>query len=95
MGYTLAGYGAIRTTGQDVYNRNGNYKGRFRTENCDIDCRGGSFDDIPCICDTGLPPSAARNNGGSDTLVDGVIITLDSGVDKKSARVNVGITEGE
>ena len=36
-----------------------------------------------------------QNNGGSDTILDGVVITLDSGVDKKSGRVNVGITEGE
>jgi prepilin-type N-terminal cleavage/methylation domain-containing protein len=97
LGYTLAGYGSVRTAGQDVYNRNGNYKGRFRTEPCEIDCpSGGLIPDVPCICPpTDAMPSIDRNNGGSDTVVDGVIITLDSGVDKKSSRVNVGITEGE
>ncbi len=34
------------------------------------------------------------NNGGSDTLKDGVIITLDSGVDKKTTRTT-DATEGE
>jgi len=96
-GYTVAGYGSVRTGGQDVYNRNGNYKGRFRTEACYSDCRTppAISNDIPCICDEDMPPSAIQNNGGSDTIIDGVVVTLDSGVDKKSGRVNVGITEGE
>jgi len=102
VGYTLAGYGAIRTKGQDVYNRNGNYKGRCRTEPCQTDCRtiaGDVFpDDIPCICagngNEGSPPSIVANNGGSDTIQDGVVITLDSGVDKKSQNVNTDSTEG-
>jgi prepilin-type N-terminal cleavage/methylation domain-containing protein len=95
-GYTLAGYGSHRTPGQDVYNRNGNYMGRYRTEPCGFDC--GTYqlfgDDIPCICDTGEIANPNRNNGGSDTLADGVVITLDSGVDKKSTRVNFEVTEG-
>ena len=103
IGYTIAGYGSIRTAGQDVYNRNGNYKGRYRTESCVTDCRpvGGALPaptDIDCICEgngnEGDPPSRIANNGGSDTVVDGVVITLDSGVDKKSTRVNVDTTEG-
>lgn len=102
MGYTLAGYGSVRTPGQDVYNRNGNYRGRYRTTGCEVDCnpagRSGFFPDaIHCICpsDGDLAPSHLQNNGGSDTLADGVIVVLDSGVDKKSAKVNFGTTEGE
>jgi len=99
VGYTLAGYGSIRTGGQDVYNRNGNYKGRYRTETCDSECppQSSAIADVPCLCNgpggAGAPPSIAANDGGSDTLIDGVVITLDSGVDKKSARVDLN-TEG-
>jgi len=99
QGYTLAGFGSVRTAGQDVFNRNGNYKGRFRTEPCEMDCNVGSAgvlpDDVPCICTGNAMPTIARNNGGSDTVPDGVVITLDSGVDKKSARTNLQATEGE
>lgn len=102
-GYTLAGYGSVRTPGQDVYNRNGNYKGRYRTEPCTFDCArygvgyGLNISDIPCIClpnDAGIEPNPNQNNGGSDTLPDGVIVTLDSGVDQKTSRVNFLTTEG-
>jgi prepilin-type N-terminal cleavage/methylation domain-containing protein len=95
-GYTLAGYGALRTAGQDVYNRNGNYRGRYRTEGCENDCRdvGDIYPDIPCLCGSGNPPSRAQNDGGSDTVPDGVVITLDSGVDKKSARTDGENTQG-
>jgi len=100
VGYTVAGYGSVRTPGQDVYNRNGNYRGCFRTEPCLTDCSSPLFtDDIPCICagngNEGSPPSIIANNGGSDTIPDGVVITLDSGVDKKSGKVNNDVTEGE
>jgi prepilin-type N-terminal cleavage/methylation domain-containing protein len=95
-GYTLAGYGSVRTSGQDVYNRNGNYKGRFRTEACEIDCTANIYgDDVDCICTGSAAPTIEQNNGGSDTIADGVVITLDSGLDKKSSRINVDITEGE
>jgi len=97
LGYTLAGFGAIRTGGQDVFNRNGNYKGRYRTEPCSTDCSGGTglYPDVSCLCNgaNGNAPSRLANDGGSDTVIDGVVITLDSGVDKKSGRVNVDITE--
>jgi len=93
-GYTLAGFGAARTGGQDVFNRNGNYKGRYRTESCESDCPNQYIPDVPCLCDSGAPPSIVANDGGSDTIIDGVVITLDSGVDKKSARVDIGNTEG-
>ncbi len=100
-GYTLAGYGSVRTPGQDVYNRNGNYKGKYRTEPCSFDCSpsGGLMpdaDDVPCICpdDGFLEANPNQNNGGSDTLPDGVVITLDSGVDKKTSAVNFSQTEG-
>lgn len=93
-GYTLAGYGSPRTPGSDVYNRNGNYKGRFRTESCQLDCALNIYgDDIPCICNTGAPPSRLSNDGGSDTVPDGVVITLDSGLDKKSNAANADVTE--
>jgi prepilin-type N-terminal cleavage/methylation domain-containing protein len=95
IGYTIAGYGAIRTAGQDVYNRNGNYRGRYRTETCDSECGGNDIlPDVPCLCNSGAAPSRVANDGGSDTVLDGVVITLDSGVDKKSARTNVDSTEG-
>ena len=100
FGYTLAGYGAVRTPGQDVYNRNGNYKGRYRTEPCTYDCANPAWelmpDDIECICEgngnEGTAPNPNANNGGSDTLADGVVITLDSGVDSVSKRTNIGTT---
>jgi prepilin-type N-terminal cleavage/methylation domain-containing protein len=96
QGYTLAGYGALRTGGQDVYNRNGNYKGRFRTSNCELACIGGVIPgEIPCICSGNNPPSITANNGGADTIIDGVVITLDSGVDKSSKKTDNTTTEGE
>jgi len=96
QGYSLAGYGSPRTTGSDVYNRNGNYKGRFRTETCLVMCggSGGYFPDVPCICTSGVAPSINQNDGGSDTVPDGVVIVLDSGLDKKGAAGQAGVTEG-
>jgi hypothetical protein len=95
-GYTLAGYGALRTSGQDVYNRNGNYRGRYRTESCESDCTQNFYDDdIPCICTGNAAPTPDRNNGGSDTIPDGVIITLDSGLSNYSSRANVDIPDCE
>ncbi|MEZ5339165.1 MAG: type II secretion system protein [bacterium] len=86
IGYSLAGYGSVRTKGQDVYNRNGEYKGRFRWDTCDVNCATPIFPgwNVPCICNTGNPVSLEFNDGGSDTLKDGVVIVLDSGLDKKS-----------
>lgn len=87
VGYSLSGYGSVRTKGQDVYNRNGDFKGRYRTNTCSIWCGGSPIFPgwaIPCICDTGNPVSLEFNDGGSDTLKDGVVIVLDSGIDKKS-----------
>jgi hypothetical protein len=97
IGYTLAGYGALRTGGQDVYNRNGNYKGRYRTNDCKVSCYPLGFPggDVPCLCGSSAPPSRTMNDGGSDTVIDGVVITLDSGTDKKSSRVNTDTTEGD
>ena len=95
-GYTLAGYGAIRTAGQDVYNRNGNYKGRYRTEGCDTDCSTNIYgNDIPCLCNSGSAPNRLTNDGGSDTLSDGVVITLDSGVDRKTGTPNAEGAAGD
>jgi hypothetical protein len=36
----------------------------------------------------------AQNDGGSDTVPDGVVITLDSGLDKKSGSGSSDVTEG-
>lgn len=84
-GYSLAGYGAPRTPGQDVYNRVGNYKGRYKTTPCNIDCVApGQLLDIPCLCNSGNAPSRLQNDGGADTVPDGVVIVLDSGLDKKT-----------
>jgi prepilin-type N-terminal cleavage/methylation domain-containing protein len=92
-GYTLAGFGSLRTGGQDVFNRNGNYQGRYRTEPCSTDCSSNLYPDVDCLCNTGAAPNRIANDGGSDTVIDGVVITLDSGVDKKTGRVNVDVTE--
>lgn len=93
VGYTLAGYGSLRSSGQDVYNRNGNYKGRYRTEPCAIDCPTDVYnDDVRCLCNSGAAPSRQTNDGGSDTIPDGVVITLDSGVDRKTGSPNQDIT---
>jgi len=96
QGYSLAGYGSPRTTGSDVYNRNGNYKGRYRTETCLVECGGfgGYLPDVPCICTSGAAPNIAQNDGGSDTVPDGVVIVLDSGLDKKGSAGQAGVTEG-
>jgi prepilin-type N-terminal cleavage/methylation domain-containing protein len=95
QGYSLAGYGSPRTTGSDVYNRNGNYKGRYRTESCLQECGGGNYlPDVSCICGTGASPNITMNDGGSDTIPDGVVIVLDSGLDKKGAAGQAGVTEG-
>jgi type II secretory pathway pseudopilin PulG len=96
QGYSLAGYGSPRTTGSDVYNRNGNYKGRYRTETCIVECggNGGYLPDVPCLCASTAPPTISANDGGSDTVPDGVVIVLDSGLDKKGAAGQAGITEG-
>lgn len=92
-GYTLAGYGALRTPGQDVHNRNGDYKGRFRAGAASAPSNySGMVQPIPPGSNQG--PSIDANNGGSDTLRDGVVVTLDSGVDKKTTR-NQEQTEGE
>lgn len=85
VGYALAGYGSVRTKGQDVYNRNGDYLGKFRTNSCVIECATPIFGwDVDCLCNSGANISIDINDGGSDTLKDGVVVVLDSGVDKKS-----------
>lgn len=93
VGYTLAGFGALRTPGQDVFNRNGDYKGRYRCGSASHPAPwAGVVPPIPQGNNNG--PSIEMNNGGMDTLRDGVIITLDSGVDKKTGKPNEQ-TEGE
>jgi hypothetical protein len=96
MGYTLAGYGSVRTPGQDVYNRNGNYR-RYRTENCEGTAASAAAQVLPGR-HRHLPGDNSflhlKNNGGSDTP-GGVVVTLDSGVDRSSKRTNIGVTEGD
>jgi len=97
IGYTLAGYGALRTPGQDVHNRNGDFKGRYRACATQANLQGfpGYEGIVPAIPVGDLHgPSVEMNNGGMDTLRDGVIITLDSGVDKKTAKTT-DQTDGE
>jgi prepilin-type N-terminal cleavage/methylation domain-containing protein len=97
VGYTLAGYGALRTPGQDVHNRNGDFKGRYRACPASVNLTGypGYEGIVPAIpLNDTRGPSVEMNNGGMDTLRDGVIITLDSGVDKKTGKPS-DVTEGE
>jgi len=85
VGYSLAGFGSVRTKGQDVFNRVGDFRGRYRTNTCAIDCETNIFGwDPNCICNSGNAVSLDWNDGGSDTLKDGVVVVLDSGLDKKS-----------
>jgi len=82
-GYTLAAYGTLTNLGIDVYDRNGNYFPRYRTSVCPMDFGIG----LPCPSSTSIPNSHDVSRGGPDTLPDGVIIVLDSGVDKKSENL--------
>ncbi|OPX22966.1 MAG: hypothetical protein B1H03_03005 [Planctomycetales bacterium 4484_113] len=85
-GYTLAGYGTLRNLGQDVYDRNGEYFPKQRTYPCP---KGGGLPlnvgQLQCPAE-GEPNSLLRSRGGPDSRQDGVIIVLDSGVDKKSTN---------
>jgi len=97
VGYTMAGFGALRTAGQDVFNRNGDFKGRYRTVAPSMALAGYVIcsGQVGALLNPTDPPSVLRNNGGSDTVKDGVVVTLDSGVDITSKRTNAETTEGE
>ncbi len=82
-GYTLAAYGALRNLGQDVYDRMGEYFPRQRAATCALANYFG-LNMLPCPTDPGEPNTRFQSRGGPDTQPDGVIIVLDSGVDKKS-----------
>ncbi len=82
-GYTLAAYGALGNLGWDVYDRNGNYFPAYRTATCPFRNAFGGGAWLPCPSE-GEANNHDRSRGGPDTLPDGVIIVLDSGVDKKS-----------
>ena len=86
VGYILAGYGKLTTKGQDVYNRNGEYENHCRTET-----RESAMSELPLFPDAvpfqlaGKDPTPDANDGGADGIRDGVIIVLDSGVDRKAS----------
>ncbi len=84
-GYTLAGYGTLKNLGQDVYDRMGEYFPRQRCADCASANFFGELDVLPCQTDAeaGMPNTRSISRGGPDTQPDGVIIVLDSGVDKK------------
>ena len=82
-GYTLAAYGAFKNLGQDVYDRMGEYFPRQRAATCALANYFG-LGMLPCPTDPGEPNTRYQSRGGPDTQPDGVIIVLDSGVDKKS-----------
>ncbi len=81
-GYTLAAYGTLKNLGQDVYDRNGEYYPRQRTVTCTM-YQWLSYG-LPCQTDPAQPNSLTISRGGPDTRPDGVVIVLDSGVDKKT-----------
>ncbi len=84
-GYTLAAYGSLKNLGMDVYDRNGEYFPRQRTATCpmnDLLMVG----QLPCPDSPSDPNTHDASRGGPDSLPDGVIIVLDSGVDKKSTN---------
>jgi len=82
-GYTLAAYGTLKNLGQDVYDRNGEYYPRQRAATCALANQLGIG--LPCQEPGDNSPNTRYiSRGGPDTQPDGVIIVLDSGVDKKS-----------
>jgi prepilin-type N-terminal cleavage/methylation domain-containing protein len=81
-GYTLAAYGTLKNLGQDVYDRNGEYYPRQRTGTCALANYFGIG--LPCQTDPSQANSLNISRGGPDTRPDGVVIVLDSGVDKKT-----------
>jgi hypothetical protein len=84
-GYTLAAYGSLNNLGQDVYDRSGEYYPRQRTGTCELANLFGIC--MPCQTDPAQPNSLTISRGGPDTRPDGVVIVLDSGVDKKTMNV--------
>ncbi len=90
-GYTLAGYGALKNLGQDVYDRNGEYYPRMRVATCALANYFGLQGLLLCQTDNS-PNTLNQSRGGPDTRPDGVIIVLDSGVDKKSMNAADAMT---
>ncbi len=90
-GYTLAAYGTLKNLGQDVYDRNGEYFPRMRIATCALANYFGLNGLLPCQTDSS-PNTLNQSRGGPDTRPDGVIIVLDSGVDKKSMNPTEGAT---
>lgn len=90
-GYTLAGYGTLKNLGQDVYDRNGEYYPRMRVATCALANYFGLTGLLQCQTDNS-PNTLNQSRGGPDTRPDGVIIVLDSGVDKKSMNAADAMT---
>ncbi len=82
-GYHLCAFGARLNTGMDVYDRNANWPGRFRTDNCGENILG-----LPCPSNPNDPNTSNSSFGGPDGIKDGVIVVLDSGADAKSTNVD-------
>lgn len=83
-GYHLCAFGARSNAGMDVYDRNANWPGRFRTENCNDGVGLG----LPCPSNPNDPNTTNSSFGGPDGIKDGVIVVLDSGADAKSTHVD-------
>jgi prepilin-type N-terminal cleavage/methylation domain-containing protein len=83
-GYHLCAFGARANAGMDVYDRNANWPGRFRTANCTDGVNLG----LPCPANPNDPNTSSSSFGGPDGIKDGVIVVLDSASDAKSTNVD-------
>jgi prepilin-type N-terminal cleavage/methylation domain-containing protein len=83
-GYHLCGFGARASAGMDVYDRNANWPGRFRTTNC----TDPPYLGLPCPTNPNTPNGINETRGGPDGIKDGVIVVLDSGADVKSTNMD-------
>jgi len=84
QGYHLCAFGARANTGMDVYDRNAEWPGKFRT----TDCTDTLVLGLPCPTNPNDPNGIDYSRGGPDGIKDGVIIVLDSGSDAKSTNVD-------
>ncbi|MCD6120118.1 prepilin-type N-terminal cleavage/methylation domain-containing protein [bacterium] len=82
-GFHLCAFGSRSNAGMDIYDRNANWPGRYRTTNCtDADY----FGQLPCPANPSDPNTQNASFGGPDGIKDGVIVVLDSGSDAKSTN---------
>lgn len=89
-GYHLAAYGALRNLGMDVYDATGEYTENQRIAPCDVRnyIIGGTVPGMQCQPTGQAPIYHQLSRGGPDALKDGVVIVLDSGVDKSSRTLD-------